>query len=65
MPDDCYSIGSIYCDRAKALVERKGDPEEIIELCNKALEQFQKDPHDSGCKYEIARAQQMRGEARG
>ncbi len=64
MPDDCYSIGSIYCDRAKALVERKGDPEEIIELCNKALEQFQKDPHDSGCKYEIARAQQMRGEAR-
>lgn len=64
MPDDCYSIGSIYCNRAKALVERKGDPEEIIELCNKALEQFQKDPHDSGCKYEIARAQQMRGEAR-
>lgn len=64
MPDDCYGIGSIYCNRAKALVKRNGDPEEIMELCNKALEQFQKDPHDSGCKYEIARAQQMRGEAR-
>lgn len=64
MPDDCYRIGSIYCNRAKALAERKGDPEEIMDLCNKALEQFQKNPHDSGCKYEIARAQQMRGEAR-
>ena len=64
MPDDYYSIGSIYCNRAKTLVGRNGDPEQIIELCNRALEQFQKDPHDSGCKYEIARAQQMRGEAR-
>ena len=27
-------------NRAKALVKRNGDPEEIMELCNKALEQF-------------------------
>lgn len=64
LPDDCYHIGSVYCNRAKALVERKGSPEKIIELCDRALEQFRKDPHDSVCKYEIARAQQMRGEAR-
>lgn len=36
--------------------------EEAIDLYNKALAEFQKDPRD--CKYDIARCQQLRGEAR-
>lgn len=63
-PDNAYDIGMIYRGKAQALNDAGGDPDRVIELCNLALEQFQKDPHDSGCKYEIARAQQLRGEAR-
>lgn len=63
-PDDCYNIGMIYGDRAKRMEGDDSRLDRIIELCELALEQFQKDPHDSGCKYEIARMQQIRGNAR-
>lgn len=63
-PDNAYDIGMIYRGKAQALNDADGDPDRVIELCNLALEQFQKNPHDSGCKYEIARVQQLRGEAR-
>lgn len=63
-PGNVYDIGMVYHTKAKCLADASGDPDRIIELCNLALEQFQKDTHDSGCKYEIARAQQLRGEAK-
>lgn len=63
-PDNVYDIGMIYRNKAQALNDAGGDPDRVIELCNLALEQFQKDPRDSGCKYEIARVKQLRGEAR-
>ena len=63
-PDDVYKIGMNYLSRAQFLDGALGDPERVIELCNLALEQFQQNPHDSGCKYEIARTQQLRGGAR-
>ncbi|MDE6727505.1 MAG: hypothetical protein K2J80_06150 [Oscillospiraceae bacterium] len=63
-PDNVYDIGMIYRSMSDFLDSADGDPDRIIELCNLALEQFQKDPHDSGCKYEIARAQQLRGKAK-
>ena len=63
-PDNAYEIGMIYRDKAQALEDAGGDPDRVIELCEKALEQFQKDPHDSGCKYETARVQQLRGKAK-
>lgn len=63
-PDNVYDIGMIYQSRAQFLDDADGDPDRVIKLCNLALEQFQKDPHDSGCKYEIARAQQLRGKAK-
>lgn len=63
-PDNVYDIGMIYRDKAQILNDADSDPDRVIELCNLALEQFQKDPHDSGCKYEIARVQQLRGAAR-
>lgn len=63
-PDNVYDIGMVYRDKAQALDDADGDPDRVIELCNLALEQFQKDPHDSGCKYEIARVQQLRGKAK-
>lgn len=63
-PDNAYDIGMVYCDKAQALNDADGDPDRVIELCGLALEQFQKNPHDSGCKYEIARVQQLRGAAR-
>lgn len=63
-PDDVYKIGMNFLSRAQFLDSALGDPERVIELCNLALEQFQQNPHDSGCKYEIARTQQLRGGAR-
>lgn len=63
-PDDVYKIGMNYLSRAQFLDSASGDPERVIELCDLALEQFQKNPHDSGCKYEIARTQQLRGGAK-
>lgn len=63
-PDDCYNIGMVYADRAKRLESDDSRLDKIMELCELALEQFNKDPHDSGCKYEIARMQQIRGNAR-
>lgn len=63
-PDNVYDIGMLYRSMSDFLDSADGDPDRIIELCNLALEQFQKDPHDSGCKYEIARAQQLRGKAK-
>lgn len=63
-PYDVYKLGMVYQSRAQFLDDADGDPDRVIELCNLALEQFQKDPHDSGCKYEIARAQQLRGKAK-
>ena len=63
-PENVYELGMIYQSRAQFLDDADGDPDRVIELCNLALEQFQKDPHDSGCKYEIARAQQLRGKAK-
>lgn len=63
-PDDVYKIGMNYLSRAQFLDSASGDPERVIELCNLALEQFQKNPHDSGCKYETARTQQLRGGAK-
>lgn len=63
-PDDVYKIGMNYLSRAQFLDGAQGDPERVIELCNLALEQFQQNPHDSGCKYEIARTQQLRGGAK-
>lgn len=63
-PDDVYHIGMIYRDRAQHLEDAGGDPERVIELCELALEEFKKDPRDSGCKYETARVQQLRGAAK-
>lgn len=63
-PDDVYHIGMVYHSRAQFLDGAGGDPDRVIELCNLALEQFAKDPRDSGCKYETARAQQLRGNAK-
>lgn len=63
-PDNVYKIGMNYLSRAQFLDGALGDPERVIELCNLALEQFQQNPHDSGCKYEIARTQQLRGGAK-
>ncbi len=63
-PDDVYQIGMNYLSRAQFLDGAQGEPERVIELCNLALEQFQQNPHDSGCKYETARAQQLRGGAK-
>lgn len=63
-PENVYKLGMIYQSRAQFLDDADGDPERVIELCNLALEQFQKNPHDSGCKYEIARTQQLRGNAK-
>lgn len=63
-PDDCYNIGMVYADRAKRMEGDDGQLDKIIELCELALEEFKKDPHDSGCKYETARMQQIRGNAR-
>ncbi len=61
-PKDVYKIGRIYQSQATFLVRNKENPERAIEACNKALEEFQKNPKD--CKYEIARTQQLRGEAK-
>lgn len=63
-PDNAYEIGMIYRNKAERLDKAGGDPDRVIELCNLALEQFQKDPRDSGCKYETARVQQLRGNAK-
>ncbi len=63
-PGDCYHIGMIYADMAKRMEGDDKRLDRIIELCSLALEEFNKDPHDSGCKYEIARMQQIRGNAR-
>lgn len=63
-PDDCYHIGMIYADRAKRMEGNDGCLDRLIELCELALAEFAKDPRDSGCKYETARMQQIRGNAR-
>lgn len=63
-PDDCYHIGMIYADRAKRMEGRDDCLDRLIELCELALAEFAKDPRDSGCKYETARVQQLRGNAR-
>ena len=62
--EDCYEIGMVYADRAKRMEGDDGCLDRLIELCELALEQFNKNPRDSGCKYEIARMQQLRGNAR-
>lgn len=63
-PDDVYHIGMVFRTEAELLDEANADPERVIELCELALEQFQKNPRDSGCKYETARTQQLRGNAK-
>lgn len=63
-PDKCYELGMVFRTEAQLLDEANADPERVIELCNLALEQFQKNPRDSGCKYETARTQQLRGSAK-
>lgn len=63
-PEKVYDIGMIFRTKAEFLDSADGDPDRVIELCELALEQFGKNPHDSGCKYETARAQQLRGNAR-
>ncbi len=62
--DNVYDIGMVYRTEAENIDNASGDPDRVIELCELALEQFRKDPRDSGCKYEIARVQQLRGKAR-
>lgn len=61
---DCYKIGMVYADRAKRMDGDDSRLDKVIELCELALEQFNRNPRDSGCKYEIARMQQIRGNAR-
>lgn len=63
-PDDVYTIGMCYMSQAQFLDKDNGDPDRVIELCNLALEEFKKDPHESGCKYETARAYQLRADAK-
>lgn len=63
-PDNVYDIGMVYRTEAENIDNAGGDPDRVIELCELALEQFQKNPRDSGCKYETARVQQLRGKAR-
>lgn len=61
-PDNVRNIGMLYQSRAHYTLESKKDVDLAIELYNKALEEFQKKPKD--CKYDIARTQQLRGDAK-
>lgn len=61
-PEEVEQIGRIYQSQAQFLVKGGGDPERAVELYNKALEEFQKQPKK--CKYDIARTQQLRGDAK-
>lgn len=63
-PEDCYHIGMVYADKAKRLEGNDNRLDRLIELCELALAEFQKNPRDSGCKYETSRMQQLRGNAR-
>lgn len=63
-PDDCYNIGMVYANRARYMEGDDNCLDSMIELCELALEQFGKNPRDPGCKYETARMQQLRGNAR-
>lgn len=60
--EDFAKIGAIYQSQAYYLVENGEDLDKAIELYNKALEAFQKDPKN--CKYDIARTQQLRADAK-
>lgn len=62
LPDDAYKAGMLYQQKAFYSVQNKRDIDPAIELYGKALEEFQKKPKD--CKYDTARVQQLRGEAR-
>lgn len=64
IPGDVYHLGRNYEVRAQLLENDDSKLDRVIELCELALEEFKKDPHESGCKYEIARTQQLRGNAR-
>lgn len=61
-PEDAYKNGKFYQAQASFLAKDPEKVEQAIALYNQALEEFQKDP--KGCKYDIARTQQMRGEAK-
>lgn len=61
-PDDAYQIGQIYQSHAQFLARHRENLDRAITLYDKALEEFQKKPKD--CKYDIARTQQLRGEAK-
>lgn len=61
-PEDSRQIGQIYQSQAQFLTKHKENLDQAITLYDKALEEFQKKPKD--CKYEIARTQQLRGEAK-
>lgn len=63
-PEDCYHIGLVYANMVKYMEGDDSRLDRIMELCELALEQFGKAPRDSGCKYETARMQQIRGNAR-
>lgn len=63
-PDDVYNMGLIFQSKANYLNNHGGDPDKIIELCELALEQYKKDPYESGCKYMTARVYQLRAEAK-
>ncbi len=52
----------IYQSQGIFLAKDKDNAEKAIEAYNKALEEFKKNPKE--CKYEIARTQQLRGEAK-
>ncbi len=61
-PEDVYKLGMIYQSQGIFLAKDKDNAEKAIEAYNKALEEFKKNPKE--CKYEIARTQQLRGEAK-
>lgn len=59
---DFDSLGMLYQTRAQKLDKDSATIDKAIELYDKAIEQYQKMPKPN--KHDIARAQQLRGEAR-
>lgn len=62
LPDNVYQIGMIYQSQAQFLVQNKENLDKAIALYDRALEEFKKKP--KVCKYDIARTQQLRGDAK-
>lgn len=61
MDGDCRTKGGLLQQQAVNR-EKEDDLDGAIELYTRALELYQQDP--KGCKYDIARCQQLRGDAR-